>query len=125
MDSFRIAEERIKKAMEEGAFDRLPGAGKPLPKDEFQSLPPEMRMAARMLENAGFTQEDAHLRQDIRELERLVSNCDDPDQARSLNEQLNEKRLRYNQLLSKRRIKTNSAMFKQYEDKIERKLFDK
>lgn len=38
MDSFYIAEERIKKALEEGVFDNLPGAGKPLPKDELESL---------------------------------------------------------------------------------------
>ncbi|WP_050182047.1 DUF1992 domain-containing protein [Domibacillus robiginosus] len=125
MDSFRIAEERIKKALKEGMLDHLPGAGKPLPKDEFESLPPDMRMAARIMKNAGFTQEDAALRQDIHQLERLVNNCDDSNEAIKLSRQLNEKRLRYNQLLSKRRIKTNSAMFKQYEEKVERKLLDK
>lgn len=124
MDSFRIAEERIKKAIEEGAFDHLPGAGKPLPKDEFQSLPPELRMAARIMKNAGYTPEDAQLFQEMHQLEHLIRDSVDPDQSIELNRQLNEKRLRYNQLLSKRRIKTNAAMFKQYEQKIEKKLFD-
>ncbi|MET1031918.1 DUF1992 domain-containing protein [Domibacillus tundrae] len=125
MDSFRIAEERIKKALEEGVFDNLPGAGKPLPKDEFEHLPPELRMSVRMMKNAGFTPEDANLRQDIRNLERLINDCIDPEQKQELKRQLNEKMLRYNQMLSKKRIDTNSGIFKNYEQKIEKKLFGK
>ncbi|MCP3762780.1 DUF1992 domain-containing protein [Domibacillus sp. A3M-37] len=125
MDSFRIAEERIKKTLEEGVFDNLPGAGKPLPKDEFEHLPPELRMSVRMMKNAGFTPEDANLRQDIRNLERLINDCIDPEQKQELKRQLNEKMLRYNQMLSKKRIDTNSGIFKNYEQKIEKKLFGK
>lgn len=125
MDSFRIAEERIKKALEEGMFDNLPGAGKPLPKDELEHLPPELRMPVRMMKNAGFTPEDANLRQDMRKLERLINDCVDPEQKRDLKRQLDEKLLRYNQMLSKKRINTNSSIFKNYEQRIEKKLFGK
>ncbi|WP_046176198.1 DnaJ family domain-containing protein [Domibacillus indicus] len=125
MDSFRIAEEKIKKAMEEGLFDNLPGAGKPLPEDEFASLPPELRMAYRMMKNAGFTPEDASLRREMRSLEQLVHDCIDPEEKRELKRQLDEKMLRYNQMLSKRKINTNSSIFKNYEQKIEKKLFEK
>ncbi len=48
-----VSEERIRKAMREGQFDNLEGAGKPLPPDEAEHLPPELRMAYRILKSSG------------------------------------------------------------------------
>jgi hypothetical protein len=48
-----VAERKILEAMAEGQFDSLPGAGRPLPPDELDSLPAESRMAARLARNAG------------------------------------------------------------------------
>jgi DnaJ family protein C protein 28 len=50
----RIAEEKIEEAMAEGAFDNLPGAGKPLPVDEDALVEPEMRLAYHLLRSNGF-----------------------------------------------------------------------
>jgi hypothetical protein len=50
-----IAERKIAEAMEEGQFDDLPGAGRPLPEDDLDSLPAEARLAWRILRNAGFS----------------------------------------------------------------------
>ena len=50
----RLVEEKIKKAMEEGAFDDLPGAGRPLRLDENLHEEPEMRMAHHLLKTHGF-----------------------------------------------------------------------
>ncbi len=41
----RLSEERIKKAMDNGAFEGLSGFGKPLPKDDAAHVPEELRMA--------------------------------------------------------------------------------
>src|SRR5581483_10300941 len=49
-----IAERKIREAMEEGAFDHLEGAGKPI---DFSGNPfedPSERMAHRLLRNNGF-----------------------------------------------------------------------
>jgi hypothetical protein len=49
-----VAERKIREAMEEGAFDRLEGAGRPLDLDENPFEDPSLRMAHRLLKNNGF-----------------------------------------------------------------------
>jgi hypothetical protein len=49
-----VAEQKIREAAREGAFDDLPGAGKPLVLEDLSHLPPEMRMAYTILKNSGF-----------------------------------------------------------------------
>ena len=51
----RIVEEKIREAMEEGAFDNLEGKGRPLDLTENPFEDPSMRMAHRLLRNNGFT----------------------------------------------------------------------
>jgi DnaJ family protein C protein 28 len=48
-------EEHIRRAMEEGKFDDLPGKGKPLRLDQDPHEDPEWRTAYRILRNSGFT----------------------------------------------------------------------
>ena len=49
-----IAEKRIAEAIANGDFDDLPGSGKPLELDDDSLLPEELRLAYRILKNAGF-----------------------------------------------------------------------
>lgn len=49
-----IAEQRIAEAIANGDFDDLPGSGKPLELDDDSLLPEELRLACRILKNAGF-----------------------------------------------------------------------
>ena len=58
-----IAERRIDEAVSRGELDRLPNAGAPLDLTEDPLVPPEMRMAKRILRNA-----DVELGQIFREL---------------------------------------------------------
>ena len=51
-----IAERKIEEAIERGEFDDLPGAGQPLDLDDLDaSLPEELRLAYRILKNAGMS----------------------------------------------------------------------
>ncbi|MBG0777337.1 MAG: DUF1992 domain-containing protein [Desulfovibrionaceae bacterium] len=50
----RIAEERIREDMDKGGFDDLPGRGRPLPRDDDALVPEELRMAYKVLKNAGY-----------------------------------------------------------------------
>jgi hypothetical protein len=50
-----IAERKIREAMEEGAFDNLESAGKPLDLSENPFEDPSERMANRLLKNNGFS----------------------------------------------------------------------
>jgi DnaJ family protein C protein 28 len=47
-------EEHIRKAIEEGRFDDLPGKGKPIRWDENPFVEPDWQLAFRMLRDAGF-----------------------------------------------------------------------
>lgn len=48
-------EEQIRRAMQEGQFDDLPGKGKPFNLDENPFEDPEWRMANKILRESGFT----------------------------------------------------------------------
>jgi len=49
----RLAEQRIGEAVARGELDGLPGAGRPLELDDDRFVPEELRVAYRILKNAG------------------------------------------------------------------------
>ena len=67
-----LAERRIAEAVSRGELDDLPGAGKPLALDEDALIPEDLRVAYRILRNAGFVPPDVAQRNQIAQLERLV-----------------------------------------------------
>jgi hypothetical protein len=117
-----IAEQRIKKAYEDGEFSNLPGFGKPMNLDDDKGIPDELKMAHRIMKNAGFSMEETTLRKELVQIEDLIRICEDEAEKEELRKSLNEKMVKFNSLLSKKRINTNSAIFKNYEQKIEKKL---
>ncbi|MED1673274.1 DnaJ family domain-containing protein [Pallidibacillus thermolactis] len=123
METWRIADDKIKKAYEEGEFDNLPGFGKPLELDDDSGIPKNLRMAYRILKNAGYkSEEDNEIRKEIMTIEDLIKSSTNEEERELLVKDLNKKLLQYNALLSKRRIKTNSTVFKNYQNKIENRL---
>lgn len=117
-----ISEERIKKAYQDGEFEQLPGFGKPMELEDLSSIPEELRMAYTVLKNAGYTDEQNRLRQEMLSIEDLIRKVQNPEEKEQLRKQLNEKMLRYNRLMSSNRVKTNSAGFKNYRQQIVKKL---
>jgi hypothetical protein len=49
----RVAERKIQEAIERGEFDDLPGKGKPINLDDDPMTPPHLRLANKILKNAG------------------------------------------------------------------------
>ncbi|MEH7118165.1 DnaJ family domain-containing protein [Neobacillus vireti] len=122
MDLFQIlAEDKIKKAYQDGEFHALPGFGKPMQLEDLSGIPEDLRMAYKIMKNAGFSEEEGRLRQEMLGIEDLLKKCDE-NERESLQKKLNEKLLRFNQLMAKRGVKTNSSMFKNYELKVQRKI---
>lgn len=67
-----IAEQRIRDALARGEFERLPGLGKPLQLDDDADIPPELRVAYRILKNAGALPPEVELRREIASAEALL-----------------------------------------------------
>jgi len=68
----QIVERRIAEAMEQGQFDGLPGAGRPLDLDEEPLVAPELRTAYRILKNAGYVPDEVRLLAEISSAEQLL-----------------------------------------------------
>ena len=67
-----IAEQRIAEAIERGELSNLPGEGRPLVIDDDALVPEDLRMAYRILKNAGLVPPEVETLREIGELERLL-----------------------------------------------------
>ena len=76
------AEERIRMAMQAGAFDDLPGHGRPLDLGDDALVPAEMRPAYRVLKNAGYIPEELELRREIADVQELLGQALDAEERR-------------------------------------------
>jgi hypothetical protein len=73
----RIAEGRIREAMEQGMFENLPGAGKPLDLEEYFNTPEDLRMAFSILKNANCAPPEVELMKEVSRLEHAVAEASD------------------------------------------------
>lgn len=76
----RIVEERIKKAQYQGAFDNLPGAGKPLEFSDDRHIPEDLRLAYKILKNADCVPPEIELKKEILTTKDLLANMKDTAQ---------------------------------------------
>lgn len=72
-----IAEQRIREAQDQGAFDRLPGAGKPLELEDDSHVPEDLRMGYKLLRNAGYLPPELEERKEITSLVEMLEKCSD------------------------------------------------
>ncbi|PIE70522.1 MAG: molecular chaperone DnaJ [Deltaproteobacteria bacterium] len=66
-------EEKIRQAQKDGVFDQLEGRGKPLPPDELDGVAGDLRMAYRILKNAGMVPPEIEARKEIRNMAALLN----------------------------------------------------
>jgi hypothetical protein len=97
----RIAEEKIREALERGEFDNLPLAGKPLSLESNGFVPEDLRLAYKLLKDAGFLPPEIELRKEIVSLKELLATVEEEDERAKLARRINERVLRVN-LLTKR-----------------------
>jgi hypothetical protein len=78
LNAFRIiAEQRITEAIEDGRLNTADWHGRPLPVEENRFVPEDLRMAYKVLKNAGFVPPEIETRKEIHNLEELISRTDD------------------------------------------------
>ena len=95
---WRIAEERIKEAQRAGAFDNLPGKGKPLDLEDLSWVPEDLRIGYLVLKNAHVLPPEAELRKDIHTIEDLLKHVEDEGERRALAKSIQFKLIRLDML---------------------------
>ena len=90
----RLAEEQIGAAIRRGEFDRLEGQGKPLDLGDESLIAGELRVAYRMLSNAGCLPPEITLRREISELEGLMHQVENTGEQKSIQRKLDLLRAR-------------------------------
>lgn len=97
----RIAEEKIKEAMERGEFDDLPFKGEPIHLEANPYVPDDLRLAYRLLKQHGFLPPELELRKEILTLEDLLRAAGAGEERLRIRRQLNERFLRLSLLREK------------------------
>lgn len=77
-----IAEQRIAEAIANGELDDLPGAGRPLELADDRLVPEEVRVAYRVLRNAGLVPPGVATRKEAASLRELIRTAGLDDEAR-------------------------------------------
>lgn len=120
MDIFiKIAEQRIREAVERGEFDNLEGRGKPIVFEDETWIPEDLRPAYRILRNAGCLPQELELRREVMNLRRLLETIDDDKERVKKIRELNFKLMKLNEL---RKRPFNLEEFPEYEEKIYKKF---
>jgi len=104
MDIFRkIAEQRINEAVQRGEFDNLSLAGQRLDFERDAHVPDDLKMAYRLLRNAGMVPEEVQLLRTVADLREGLAGCRDPRLRQELQKELNLRESHLNILLEQRR----------------------
>ena len=115
----KIAEQRIREAIERGEFDHLAAHGKPLKFEDLSGVPEHLRMGYKILKDAGVLPPEMQLKKELLALQDLINACYDDEERRRMQHKLNEQTLRYNMLMERH---CHKAMDQQYAAKIRQKL---
>jgi hypothetical protein len=111
----KIAEGKIREAMEQGAFDNLSGAGKPLTFEDETWVPEDLRLAYRMLKHQGFVPTELELRKEILSLREVLQTVDDDQERLRRLREMNFKIMKLNMIMKR---PLNIEDFPEYEDKV-------
>lgn len=77
-----LVEARIERAIERGKLAGLPGQGRSMALDDDTCVAPELRLAHRILKNAGYVPEEVELRREITSLAALIDATEGTERTR-------------------------------------------
>ena len=98
----RIAENRIREALEQGLFENLPGAGQPLNLEDYFSTPEDLRMAYSILKSANCAPVEVELASEIARLERALAQSKDATTRKDLQRALTDRQTQLAVMLEQR-----------------------
>jgi len=111
----RLAEQRIQEAMKNGEFENLPGKGKPIQLEDLSNVPEELRLAYKVLKNAGFLPPEVELLREIKTVEDLLEHMEEEEHKVRQIRRLNYLIMKLNQI---RRRPINFEKEQRYYEKI-------
>ena len=91
-----LVEKRIQEALERGDFDNLPGKGKPIPLEDDSMIPEDLRLAYKILKNAGCLPPEIEHQKEIRRMEDLLKDIPDEKERYGLMKRINFQILKLN-----------------------------
>jgi hypothetical protein len=100
----RIAEQRIREAIENGVFENLQGSGKPLDHSDYFNAPPESRAVYHLLRNAGVVPEEVGLLKEISQVTKHIKSAMTKEEKERLARERTMIRTKYNVLRENRII---------------------
>jgi hypothetical protein len=106
-----LAEKRIEEAMQKGDLDQLPGSGQPLALDDDVHVAPELRMAYKVLKNAGYIPEEVAEIKEINSTVELLEHCTD---ERVRHRQMQKLNLLLTKVQMKRNSPVNLELYNEY-----------
>lgn len=118
----RIVEERVREAQQAGAFENLPGKGKPLQLDDLSLVPEDLRISYHVLKNAHVLPPEAELQKEIHTLQDLLKYVEDESERKALVKDIEWKVIRLD-LLRRRSFSWHTSRF--YGKKVVRRLLSR
>lgn len=86
--------ECVSQALARGELQRSPAWGQPLPDDGYFEAPPELRLAFKMLQNAGHVPAEVEMLQEVQRWRGHLATLDPAsDEAKALRERIAERQL--------------------------------
>jgi Domain of unknown function (DUF1992) len=99
----KFVEEQVRKAIEAGEFDNLPGKGKPIDLKPYFETPEDLRMAYAILKSNNFVPEEVEALKEIDALKMKLESCSDEEQRNKLSKEIRQKNFSFNMLLERRK----------------------
>lgn len=99
-----FVEEQVRRAIEEGEFDDLPGKGRPLDLRAYFETPEDLRMAYSILKSNDFVPEEVEMLKEIDALKKRLESSRNEEQTSRLKKEITDRTLGFNMLLEKRKL---------------------
>lgn len=117
-----VVEDRIAEAQKAGAFDNLPGKGKPLELEDLSWVPEDLRVAYHILKNAHVLPPEVELLKEIHTLEDLLKYIEEEGERKAMLKSIQSKVIRLD-LLKRRSFPLQTVRY--YGKKLVRKFSPK
>jgi hypothetical protein len=99
----KFIDEQVRRAIEAGEFDNLPGKGKPIDLRAYFETPEDLRLAYSILKSNNFVPEEVELLKEIEALKARLDSCTSDEQKERLKKEITDKTYTFNMLIEKRK----------------------